>query len=196
MLNYYQELSLLPQEEIPIHFLWSKVYRQLHLGLVELQDENKRVAIGVSFPEYCMGHKYGAIGGKCRLFASDEAALVSFDTAKWLGRLSDYVHWTGIRPVPGQVKGYAVYMRRQPVTNKERLARRYAKRKGLTYEEALEHYREMPEKTVTLPYIRMKSLSGGREFCLWVQKKPEQPPAEGGTFSTYGLSRDVSVPEF
>ena len=47
MMNYYQELSLLPQEEIPINFLWSKVFQQIHLGLVEMQDDQLRVPIGV-----------------------------------------------------------------------------------------------------------------------------------------------------
>lgn len=54
-MKFYQELTLLPQDEINIYFLWSKTFQQIHLGLVEMQDDQKRVPIGLSFPEYKMG---------------------------------------------------------------------------------------------------------------------------------------------
>ncbi|MDD5125647.1 type I-F CRISPR-associated endoribonuclease Cas6/Csy4 [Methylovulum sp.] len=195
MLNYYHELLLLLQEEIPIHFLWSKVFQQIHLGLVEMQDEQGRVPIGLSFPEYITGEKYSVLGSKCRLFAQDEATLARFNAAKWLARLSDYVHCTSIRPVPEKIMGYAIYQREQPKTNKERLARRYAKRHNVNYETALERYSEMAQQTITTPFIRLKSLSGGNEFCLWI-KKTIVAEASGATFSSYGLSAVSSVPEF
>ena len=214
MLNYYQELSLLPQEEINIHFLWSKVFQQIHLGLVEMQDDQGRVPIGVSFPEYVVGEKHSVLGGKCRLFAADEATLARFDAAKWLSRLSDYVHCTGIRPVPGKLAGYATYQREQPKTNKERLARRYAKRHNVDYETALNStidltaksipnagyktqfcYCDMPKKTVPTPFIRLKSLSSGQAFCLWIKKTAVTEPSRT-TFSSYGLSAVSTVPEF
>ncbi|MDR4520340.1 MAG: type I-F CRISPR-associated endoribonuclease Cas6/Csy4, partial [Nitrosomonas sp.] len=133
----YQEITLIPNADINRHFLWSKTFQQIHLGLVEMQDDQKRVPIGLSFPEYKMGEKFGILGSKLRLFAADEAALTRFDVARRLNRLSDYVHCTGIRPVPDAVKGYAVYQREQPKTSKERLARRYAKRHNMDYEAAL-----------------------------------------------------------
>ena len=215
MLNYYQELSLLPQEEIPIHFLWPKVYQQIHLGLVEVQDDQGRVPIGVSFPDYVVGEKYSLLGGKLRLFAQDQATLAKFDALRWLSRLSDYVHCTSIRPVPDKLKGYANYRRIQPITSKERLARRYAKRHnmdygtalnslvelsvksvdGLGYEKKMLRYAELPNPTITLPFIRLKSLSGGGEFCLWIKKSVVTEPS-GSTYSSYGLSPISTVPEF
>lgn len=211
----YQELTLLPQEEINIYFLWSKVFQQIHLGLVETQSAQKRVPIGISFPEYKSGEKFGLLGSKLRLFAQDEVTLARFDTGKWLTRLSDYVHCTGIRPVPGAVKGYAVFSREQPKTGRERLARRYAKRHNLDYETALNgkvelsakpgtgiecerplmSYSEMPHKTISTPFIRLKSLSSGNTFCLWI-KKSEAENSGDGAFTTYGLSSTSTVPEF
>jgi CRISPR-associated endonuclease Csy4 len=195
MMNYYQELSLLPQEEINIHFLWSKAFQQIHLGLVEMQDDQKQVPIGVAFPEYVVGEKYSVLGSKCRLIAQDEAALGRFDAAKWLARLSDYVHCTSIRPVPEKLKGYAVYQRLQPKTNKERLARRYAGRHEMSYDEALQRYDMMPPKSVTTPFIRLKSLSNDQTFCLWI-KKTLVSESSGAAYSTYGLSAKATVPEF
>ena len=194
-MHYYQEITLIPNSDIERNFLWSKTCQQLHLGLVEIQNRNRQVPIGLSFPEYRMDGKFGVLGGKCRLFAPDEATLVIFKAQKWLERLSDYVHCTGIRPVPEKPKAYAVYQRRQPITGKERLARRYAKRHGQSYEQALQRYETMPAITITFPYIRLKSLSSGREFCLWI-KKMETPEPAAGYFSTYGLSKQITVPEF
>lgn len=214
-MNYYFEITLLPNYEINLFSLWSKTFQQIHLGLVETQDVQKRISIGLSFPEYKMGAKFGVLGSKLRLFAPDETALIQFDVDKRLSRLSDYVHCTVIRPVPSKVKGYAVYQREQPKTGWKRLARRYAKRHNLDYETAfngkaglcakhdnateyqkvLMSYSEMPHKTITTPFIRLKSLSSGNTFCLWIKKR-EIESSVNGAFTTYGLSSAASVPEF
>ncbi len=213
-MKVYQEIKLLASAEIPINFLWSKVYQQIHLGLVEMQDDHGRVPIGLAFPEYMIGEKYSLLGSKLRLFAQDEATLKQFNAHHWLVRLSDYVHCTSIRPVPEKVSGYATYQREQPKTNKERLARRYAKRHNLDYETALNgiinlnapspdqdgyktqfRYCDMPQKNIPTPFIRLKSLSSEQTFCLWIKKTVVAEPA-GTTFSSYGLSATSTVPEF
>jgi CRISPR-associated endonuclease Csy4 len=194
-MNYYLEITLLPKVNINLFGLWSKVFQQIHLGLVEMQDDKGQVPIGVAFPEHVVGEKYSVLGGKCRLFAQNEATLARFDAAKWLARLSDYVHCTSIRPVPVKLKGYAIYQREQPKTNKERLARRYAARHNESYDEALHRYHEMAQKSVTAPFIRLKSLSNDQSFCLWIKKTSVSEPS-GTTYSTYGLSAKTTVPEF
>jgi CRISPR-associated endonuclease Csy4 len=195
MMDYYQELSLLPQEEINIHFLWSKVFQQIHLGMVEIQDEKKQVPIGVSFPKYRAEEKRFALGDKCRLFAGDEMTLEHFAAPLRLARLSDYVHCTGIRPVPSKLSGHAVYRRIQPKTNAERLARRYAKRHEINFDEALTRYSDMVSDNIKMPFVRLKSLSNKEEFCLWIAKVVTTE-ASSGSFSTYGLSATTTVPEF
>lgn len=214
-MNYYLEITLLPNYEINLFNLWSKAFQQIHLGLVETQDAQNRVPIGLSFPEYRMSEKFGVLGSKLRLFAADEDTLTRFDVTKRLSCLSNYVHCTSIRSVPNTVKGYAVYQRKQPKTGRERLARRYAKRHNLDYEttfngkvelcakhndttkceKMLMSYSEMPQKIITTPFIRLKSLSSGNTFCLWIKKK-EIENSVSGTFTTYGLSSAASVPEF
>ena len=194
-MKFYMEITLLPNPEVGKHFLWSKVFQQIHLGLVERQDEQGRVPIGVSFPDYVTGEKYSVLGGKLRLLAKDEITLSQFNASQWLSRLSDYVHCTSIRPVPEKLTGHAVYRREQPKTNKERLARRYAKRHNEDYNMAVSRYSEMAHKTIASPFIRLKSLSGDQEFCLWIKKVMMAEPS-GATFSSYGLSAVSSVPEF
>ena len=230
-MKFYLEITLLPNPEVGVHFLWSKVFQQIHLGLVEMQDDQGRVPIGVSFPDYVLGgrsqlpashdtrtslciEKYSVLGCKLRLFAEHESTLGQFNASHWLARLSDYVHCTSIRPVPEKLNGYATYQREQPKTSKERLARRYAKRHNMDFETALHstvdltvkpppdevyktqfRYCDMPQKTVTTPFIRLQSLSGGQTFCLWIKKTAVVEPS-GATFSRYGLSAVSTVPEF
>lgn len=194
-MKVYQDITLLASPEIPLYFLWSKVFQQIHLGLVEAQDDQGLIPIGISFPEYVTGEKYSLLGSKLRLLAYDEATLSQFNASQWLSRLSDYVHCTGIRPVPEKLAGYAIYQREQPKTSNERLARRYAKRHNMDYDTALERYSAMARKTIATPFIRLKSLSGDQEFCLWIKKNVVAEPS-GTTFSSYGLSAVASVPEF
>lgn len=213
-MKYYLEITLLPNEEIPIYFLWSKMFQQIHLGLVAMQSAEKRIPIGVSFPGYVANTQINTLCSKLRLFAQDEATLTRFDAAKWLARLSDYVHCTSIRPVPDNLNGYAIYQRQRPKTNPQRLARRYAKRHDLDFETAFNgvvelrsnstenptyptsyRYCDMPEKHIATPFIRLQSLSNGQSFCVWIQKTL-LTEASAGNFNCYGLSSTATVPEF
>lgn len=212
-MRFYLEITLLPNPEVGLNFLWSKVFQQLHLGFVEAQDVEKRVPVGVGFPKYQAEAKRFSLGDKCRLFAEDESTLQRFNAPQRLARLSDYVHCTGVRPVPDKLLGYAVYRRAQPKTNPERLARRYARRHGLDLATALNmtvevraaaeneayplafRYCDMLKPSVALPFIRLQSLSGGQTFCLWISKT-EAVAAVDGSFSAYGLSSVATVPEF
>jgi CRISPR-associated endonuclease Csy4 len=191
----YCEITVLPNPEVNVHFLWSKVFQQLHLALVEVQDDQNQVPVGVSFPEYVVGEKFSLLGSKCRLFATDQTTLESLDIAKWLQRLSDYVHVTSIRPVPSHVTGYAIYQRQQAKTNPQSLARRYAKRHQLSFDEAWQKYSSMQPPSISTPFIRLNSLSNGQAFCLWIKKTAVQE-AQTGQYSSYGLSATSTVPEF
>ena len=195
-MKYYIEMTLIDNPEINLFNLWSKVFQQIHLGLVEIQDDQGHVPIGLSFPEYVIGDKYSLLGSKLRLFANDEAILKQFDAVKWLASLSDYVHCTSIRPVPEKLIGYAIYQREQLKTNPERLARRYARRHDMDYEIALTLYSKRNYQTINSPFIRLKSLSSDNNFCMWVKKVPKDFQSSTTHFSTYGLSSISTVPEF
>jgi CRISPR-associated endonuclease Csy4 len=195
-MKFYLEITLLPNPEVGVNFLWSKVFQQIHLGLVEMQDDQGQVPIGLSFPEYMIGDKYSVLGSKLRLFANNEVVLKQFDAVKWLARLSDYVHSTSIRTVPEKIIGYAMYQREQPKTNPERLARRYARRHNVDYETALTLYSKRNYQTINSPFIRLKSLSSDNNFCIWVKKIPFDLRVNATRFSSYGLSSVSTVPEF
>ncbi|MFE1967123.1 type I-F CRISPR-associated endoribonuclease Cas6/Csy4, partial [Acinetobacter baumannii] len=51
-MNWYQEITLIDQDEISLYFIWSKVYTQLHIAFAEHSNEQGRISFGVSFPQY------------------------------------------------------------------------------------------------------------------------------------------------
>ena len=200
-MNYYIEVTLIENEKFSPYELWSQLYSQLHLALVEVKNADNKVNIGFSFPQYRFHQDKGVgfIGTKLRLFAESEADLKKLDIRRWLERLEDYVHVTSIREVPNDIKNYAIYKRKQVKTNAQRLARHRVKRGDIGFDEALARYSNVVT-TTNMPYIEMKSLSTSdqqseKRFKLFIEKQPAEK-TETQVFSTYGLSSVSSVPEF
>lgn len=217
-MKYYQDITLLPDAETNLGFLWHKVYQQVHLALVERKKTNGNSDIGVSFQEY--GSKNFPLGSKLRLFAPTKLQLEQLDIGKWLSRFRDYAHYTSIKEVPIQVDTFVRFKRIQFDTSIERLARRRSKRKGETFEEAMNHFSAVKsrgkensiihihysddkraftsnpkEKESKKPFILVHSLSKNKRFKLFIEKE-EVKKAEIGEFSCYGLGKTATVPWF
>lgn len=200
-MNYYIEVTLMENDQFSPYELWSQLYPQLHLALVEAKNADNKVNIGFSFPQYRFHQDKGVgfIGTKLRLFAESEADLKKLDIRRWLERLEDYVHVTSIHEVPNDIKNYAIYKRKQVKTNAQRLARHRVKRGDIGFDEALARYSNVVT-TTNMPYIEMKSLSTSdqqseKRFKLFIEKQSAEK-SETQVFSTYGLSSVSSVPEF
>lgn len=191
-MKFYIDITLLPDVEVGLHFLWQKMYRQIHLALVEMQDVD-RSPIAVAFPEYDIERHY--LGTKLRLLANDQSQLVALDIQKWLARLTDYLHISKVREVPTDVTTFACFKRLQAKSNIERLARRKARREGISEAEALNKLAGFKEEELSVPFINLQSLSGGQSFCLFIAKE-EVGQAVAGSFSLYGLSSMATVPLF
>lgn len=192
-MNYFQEISLLPNTGIDVYFLWQKIYQQIHLALAENKDSVNLSSIGVSFPEYNAAEYL--LGAKLRLFAEDEKSLEQMECERWLNRLSDYVHIKPVATVPEKVVGYACFRHVKLKGNKEKLARRRAKRKGETLQQAVAHFADYKEQCSKLPYINMTSQTNGQRFRLFIEKQEMEHP-KTGSYSCYGLSRTTTVPLF
>lgn len=199
-MNYYFEITLLPGTEIPLYFLWEKLYQQVHLALVEMQDNTGKVTIGVSFPEYQA--KRFQLGSKLRLFADSTQELERLNIEKWLSRLMDYVHVTPVRDVPENCR-FALFRRVQPRSSNaklKRLARRKAEREGIDFEQALAAFGAPKEPLCKVPYIYMTSLSSRKtgsekRYRLLIDQQTAER-SRPGKFSTYGLSPKSTVPIF
>ena len=78
-MKYYQEISLLPNVDIGLYFLWQKVFQQIHLALVENKGTEKAGEVGVAFPEY-NANKF-SLGTKLRLLAEDGKSITACGVA-------------------------------------------------------------------------------------------------------------------
>jgi CRISPR-associated endonuclease Csy4 len=184
-MKYYLDITLLPDAEANLGFLWKKVYQQIHLALVENKEADGSSAIAISIPEY--GSKQFLLGKKLRLFSQDREQFQQLDIARWLSRLTDYTHYTSIKDVPSNIKQFAYFKRKQFDTNIERLARRRARRKGESFEQALSYLKDFKDRETNLPFINMKSLSGEAQFRLFIEQSFVDAPSVG-EFNCYGLS--------
>ncbi|WP_297523697.1 type I-F CRISPR-associated endoribonuclease Cas6/Csy4, partial [Thermococcus sp.] len=108
-----------------------------------------------------------------------------------LADLTDYVTISEIRQTPAE-HGHVVFRRKQFKTNPQRQARRYAKRHGVSYEEALQRYAtfDVDEKIQNnkLPYFNFHSSSTGQKTRIFIVKGTVEHPREG-KFTTFGLSK-------
>ncbi len=185
-MRYYLDITLLPDAEVNLGFLWQKVYQQIHIGLVENKIAENQSAIAVSFPKY--GDKEFPLGNTLRLLANQESQLKQFNIEKWLSRLADYTHLKSIKEVPRGVNTFARFKRVQFDTSMERLARRRAKWKGEPLEDALAHFSSFKVQQSKLPFVNIQSLSRRERFRLFI-KQELVTQADNGVFSCYGLSK-------
>lgn len=221
-MHFYQEITLIKSPDISPYFIWSKLYTQVHLALVEQQNPDKTVNFGVSFPEYSYQNKEGKksanIGSILRIFAPTERELQQLYLSKWLERLTDYAHIKSIQSAPENVNSYLLVKRYRANTNLERLTRRFMQREskrtgkeisfeeakaiqqkrfadthGVSLQQAENHYHQPQVKN--FPFIKMKSYSGSKEFSLQIEQVVASQ-SQQGTFSTYGLSSKNTVPQW
>jgi CRISPR-associated endonuclease Csy4 len=186
-MKYYLDITLLPDNEITLGFIWFKVYQQVHIALAEHKVAENESVIALSFPQYCQKDAAFPLGNKLRLFASTQALLEKLDVTLWLKRFTDYTHITSIKPVPESLSDYACFSRKQCTTNLSRLARRRAKRHDETFEQALQHYVSFEDEQTKLPFVNVKSLTQGEQFKLFIACDFTKQ-TQVGAFTCYGLS--------
>ena len=197
-MNYYQEITLLPDADISLGFIWQNVFQQVHIALVEHKVDVNRSAVAVGFPDYRQA-KF-PLGNRLRLFAKEQVTLEKLDIQKWLTRLEDYVHIKGIKAVPSDVT-YVSFVRKQ-VKSPERVERDmqkkaalWAEKSGKSLDECLiELEKSKPETLCRLPFIylhsqqtKQRSPDKSSKFPLFIEMQP-QSEEHVGQFDCYGLS--------
>lgn len=192
-MRYYIELILLPDLGIPLHSILEKLFQQIHIALVENKTDDDTSHIGISFPEY--NPEAHSLGIKLRLFSLDSEALSQLEIEKWLSRLRDYISINEIEKVPVEIKGYACFSQQKTKGNREKLARRRAKRKAETLEDAMVNFSNYKPEMFNTPYVNMVSQTNGQHFRLYIQRTFVENE-QNGLFNCYGLSRTTTVPIF
>jgi CRISPR-associated endonuclease Csy4 len=193
-MKYYLDITLLPDTEIPLGFIWQKVFQQIHIALANNKVGDHESKIALSLPNY--GDKIFPLGNKLRLFSMSEQTLEKLSVSKWLKRFTDHTHITSIKLVPDSVNEYACFTRKQFNTNISRLARRRVKRHQQTFEQALQHYASFKDEQTKLPFINLKSLTNNAQFRLFIERRITER-SDQGAFNCYGLSQTTAtVPWF
>lgn len=189
-MTQYIELTLLHDNFVASSKILEAVYSKLHTKFSSLRTDDNTQPVGVSFPRYDISK---GLGDKIRLFASDDI-LTSLNLAMVLEDLEKYVHISDVLPVPVKVS-HGHYRRVQVQSNMIRVARRKAKREGITLEEATERLSQFEETHTSLPFVYMGSKSTSQSFKLFVYCSASESRSDG-KFSTYGLSASSTVPIF
>lgn len=189
-MNYYQELTLIPDAEISPYFLWSKVMTQLHIGLADVKNQHGIDSIGISFPNYRYEQKdnktLATLGNKLRIFAKSQADLDKLALPIWFARLIDYVHLTSIKAVGDKPTAHLV-VRRYRHKSLHNTIKNYAKYHKISYNDAKKVCEQYPPKPIDYPYIRLKSIHSGNPFLLFIHQTCVDTPT-AGAFNTYGMN--------
>ena len=218
--THYCELTCLRDAEISTGFLMGRLMHALHLTMVGATRDGQACPFGVTFPDYrpfasrdqakrfrqddsaasgepndLDGERTPPIGNRVRLFARSEQELDAIEWSRSLIGLDDYVHRTRPRSTPSTIEHFAAFARHQPNASPERLIRRAMKRHGIDEAEARRRYGEYTMDRCRLPWVDMRSESSRHHFRLFIDRT-ELPATSGWGFSTYGLSRTVSLPLF
>ena len=216
-MKHYLDITLLPDSDITLGFIWQKVYQQVHIALVDNKVGGNESAIAIAFPHY--GDGKFPLGHQLRLLATTEAQLSKLNIQKWLNRFEDYVHIKSIQPVPknaAQVCFVREQVKGQASIEKKMLAKakHQSEKFGIPLDECLQKLEKSKPKVDSdidskLPFIWLESQQTkqrdgvqSRKFPLFI-KKVEVESAQTGHFNCYGLSVNskkgeqlVSVPHF
>jgi len=212
-MKYYLDITLLPDTDISIGFIWQKIYQQIHIALVDNKIGKNESAIAVAFPNY--GDKKFPLGNQLRLFAETEMQLIKLNIPQWLSRFEDYVHIKSIKSIPDKVT-YVCFVREQvkgesSIEKKmQAKAKHWSDKSGFSIEECLLSLEKSKPKAISRrPFIWLESQetkqrnpAKSSKFPLFI-KKVELEQQQTGYVSCYGLSINhkkiselVSVPQF
>lgn len=193
-MKHYIEITLM--DESLLYFLWSLLYAQVHFSLVSLQKQGIS-NIGLGFPCYRFDRKTITLGNKLRVFA-DDAENLSLFLSDFITRLDEYIphhqdyyHIKSIKEVPKDCN-YVVFARKHEDKSKESLAKRFAQKHKISYDEAMTRLGDYQPKPLKLPFVLIKSQSSGVRFKYYIEKR--DAGVAKAEFDSYGLGG--ATPDF
>jgi CRISPR-associated endonuclease Csy4 len=181
-MDYYIDITVLPDPEFKTTILTSALYSKLHRALVAVGKGE----IGVSFP------RAGKTPGELLRLHAGRSVLERLMEQNWLKGLKDYSSVSAINPVPSTVQ-YIQVKRAQPKKTAARL-RRAIKRGSISEQEAKTIFAE--KQLLKKPFFQFQSLSTGQRFPLFIDQGKPQAETVKGEFTSYGLSDKATVPWF
>ena len=183
-MDHYIDIRIKPNADMRSNFILNKVYTQLHEILWDLKTDD----LGVSFPEWKV-----LLGQVVRLHAH-KARLESLETPQWLGNLATHCTMSKLQNIPSNVQ-YRCISRTRPNMSQSKLKRLI--QRGSISSDEVKHYRtKMFASGVDNPYLELESSSNGHKYRRYLQfsellNKPQQ-----GSFDSFGLSKEATIPWF
>jgi len=183
-MDYYLDIKIVPDEEVPIYFIRNKVYSKFHKALFSLNSTD----IGVSFPNY-----KDKLGNVIRLHGS-ENSLLKLQETNWLGGLSGYCDTSPIQGIPNKVV-YRTISRKQSNMTEAKL-RRLIIRGSITQDEAKGYKTKMFQTGLNIPYLELDSSSNGHKHRRYIAFGEPVKVLIEGEFDFFGLSKTATIPWF
>lgn len=184
IMDYYIDIFLLPDPELPLPILMSALFSKFHKALCDLRSTD----IGVSFP------KRGQNLGNLMRIHGNLKTLTTLQEHKWIGPMMGYCKIGNILPVPLKVK-YCTVFRKQPTMSTAKL-RRLIKRGSIAEDETTRYKSKMFSQSLTEPFIELRSNSTGRRHKRFISFGPLQNKPVTGNFYQFGFSSTATVPWF
>ncbi|PJG57568.1 type I-F CRISPR-associated endoribonuclease Cas6/Csy4 [Aeromonas cavernicola] len=183
-MDHYLDIRVLPDPEFGQVDLLNALYAKLHRVLPALTQGR----VGVSFPAH-----QRTLGDRLRLHGA-LADLLNLTEVNWLQGMRDYIHLGEPAQVPDHPRFRTV--KRVQAKSAHNKRRRSIGKGWLTEEEAQARIPDTQQKSMTLPYAELHSLSTGSRMRLYIEHGPllDQPIA--GLFNAYGLSPTATIPWF
>lgn len=184
-MDYYLELRIRPDEEVPLYFLRNKIFTKLH----KILHDQKQTSVGISFPGYKV-----KLGEVIRLHG-DKDSLEAIQQSNWLGGLSGYCELSDILLVPDKVEGYRTVSRIQQNQTNAKL-NRLIKRNDVSDKDIKNYKTKMFASGLDNPYLELQSKSTGEKYRLYVAFGEMLEKAVEGDFNHFGLSKTATIPWF
>jgi CRISPR-associated endonuclease Csy4 len=184
-MDFYIDLILQGDEEIPIYFIRNKVFIKFHKALYDLKESS----IGVSFPKYNtkLGNVIRIHGQKLNLDAIQQN--------NWLGGLIGYCDVSNILPVPEKITGHRIISRIRQNMSHSKL-QRLIKRDSISEQKIKSYKVKMFTQGLDNAYFELKSTSNKQLYRRYIQFGEIIPQKIVGQFDSFGLSKRATVPIF
>lgn len=183
-MDTYIDITLKPDQEIPLNWLTNGIYTKLHKTLCDLGS----TSVGVSFPKYKV-----TLGNVLRLHGS-QANLAALQQQNWLGGMSGYCNVSEVLAVPDSVQ-YRTVSRKQTNMTQAKL-NRLIKRGSITEDEVKRYKAKMFSKGLDNPYLELQSGSNGHRHRRYIEFGELVDAPVAGQFDQFGLSKTATVPWF
>jgi len=183
-MDYYIDIRLIPDAEMPINRVINTVYAKLHKALCDLRSTD----IGVSFPQRKI-----LLGSVLRIHGS-KARLGQLQEKDWLGGIVGYCVVGDIILVPAESQ-FRPVVRKQSNMSLAKL-RRLTKRGSISEQEANQYRAKMFTKGLDNPYVELESGSNGHRHRRYIEFGELVDAPVEGEFDQFGLSKTATIPWF